>query len=109
MQGHALIQKQKQLLEKGQGLVEYALILVLVAVVVIVILAVLGPTIRITFDKALAGIQCSHYMDEFNTDQTNGTIPPEAFMLVDATDCFAATGGPNQSDIIVEQMYGPFA
>jgi pilus assembly protein Flp/PilA len=31
--------------EKGQGLVEYALILVLVAVVVIVILAVLGPAI----------------------------------------------------------------
>jgi pilus assembly protein Flp/PilA len=31
--------------EKGQGLVEYALILVLVAVVVIVILALLGPWI----------------------------------------------------------------
>ena len=31
--------------EKGQGLVEYALILVLVAVVVIVILALLGPAI----------------------------------------------------------------
>ena len=31
--------------EKGQGLVEYALILVLVAVVVIVILALLGPSI----------------------------------------------------------------
>ena len=33
--------------EKGQGLVEYALILVLVAVVVIVILALLGPASRI--------------------------------------------------------------
>ena len=31
--------------EQGQGLVEYALILVLVAVVVIVILALLGPAI----------------------------------------------------------------
>ncbi len=31
--------------EKGQGLVEYALILVLVAIVVIVILALLGPAI----------------------------------------------------------------
>ena len=29
--------------EEGQGLVEYALILVLVAIVVIVILALLGP------------------------------------------------------------------
>jgi pilus assembly protein Flp/PilA len=31
--------------QKGQGLVEYALILVLVAVVVIAVLAVLGPVI----------------------------------------------------------------
>jgi pilus assembly protein Flp/PilA len=31
--------------EEGQGLVEYALILVLVAIVVIVVLALLGPAI----------------------------------------------------------------
>ena len=31
--------------EKGQGLVEYALILVLVSVVVIAVLTILGPTI----------------------------------------------------------------
>jgi pilus assembly protein Flp/PilA len=37
--------------EKGQGLVEYALILVLVAVVVIVILAILGPTIGKVFSQ----------------------------------------------------------
>ncbi|MFQ3565789.1 MAG: Flp family type IVb pilin [Aggregatilineales bacterium] len=35
--------------EEGQGLVEYALILVLVAVVVIVILALLGPAIGNVF------------------------------------------------------------
>lgn len=35
--------------EKGQGMVEYALILVLVAVVVIVVLALLGPAIRDIF------------------------------------------------------------
>jgi len=35
--------------EKGQGLVEYALILVLVAVVVIAILALLGPAISSIF------------------------------------------------------------
>lgn len=35
--------------EEGQGLVEYALILVLVAIVVIVILSVLGPTIGNVF------------------------------------------------------------
>ena len=35
--------------EKGQGLVEYALILVLIAVVVIAILVVLGPAIGDVF------------------------------------------------------------
>jgi pilus assembly protein Flp/PilA len=37
--------------EEGQGLVEYALILVLVAVVVIVVLALLGPTIGNVFSQ----------------------------------------------------------
>jgi pilus assembly protein Flp/PilA len=39
--------------EEGQGLVEYALILVLVAVVVIIILAVLGPTIGNVFSSII--------------------------------------------------------
>ena len=37
--------------EKGQGLVEYALILVLVSVVVIVILTLLGPAIGNVFSS----------------------------------------------------------
>lgn len=37
------------LTEKGQGLVEYALILVLVAIVVIAALLILGPMIGNTF------------------------------------------------------------
>ena len=37
--------------EEGQGLVEYALILVLVAVVVIVILTALGPIIGDVFSQ----------------------------------------------------------
>ena len=41
--------------EKGQGLVEYALILVLVAVVVIAILALLGPQIGKVFSDIIAG------------------------------------------------------
>ena len=40
-------------LEKGQGLIEYALILVLVAVAVIVILALLGPTIGKIFSNVI--------------------------------------------------------
>ncbi len=42
--------------EKGQGLVEYALILVLVAVVVIAILALLGPAISNVFANIMAHI-----------------------------------------------------
>ncbi|MCZ2127835.1 MAG: pilus assembly protein [Anaerolineales bacterium] len=37
--------------EKGQGLVEYALILVLVAIVVFVALLILGPIIGNVFSK----------------------------------------------------------
>ena len=37
--------------EKGQGLVEYALILVLVAIVVIAALTILGPKIGNVFSK----------------------------------------------------------
>jgi pilus assembly protein Flp/PilA len=42
--------------EKGQGLVEYALILVLVAVVVIVILSLLGPAIGNVFSDVLSNL-----------------------------------------------------
>ncbi len=42
--------------ERGQGLVEYALILVLVAVVVIVILALLGPAIGNVFSNIISAI-----------------------------------------------------
>jgi len=42
--------------EKGQGLVEYALILVLVAVVVIVILALVGPAIGNIFSNVVTQI-----------------------------------------------------
>ena len=39
--------------EKGQGLVEYALILVLVAVIVIAVLTILGPTIGNVFTNII--------------------------------------------------------
>ncbi len=39
--------------QRGQGLVEYALILIMVAVVVILILAVLGPAIGNIFSNIL--------------------------------------------------------
>jgi pilus assembly protein Flp/PilA len=42
--------------EEGQGLVEYALILVLVAIVVIVILAILGPAVGNVFSNVVNAI-----------------------------------------------------
>jgi pilus assembly protein Flp/PilA len=42
--------------EKGQGLVEYALILVLVAIVVIAVLLLLGPTIGNIFSTIVDAI-----------------------------------------------------
>lgn len=42
--------------ERGQGLVEYALILVLVAIVVIAILALLGPEIANIFSRITQGL-----------------------------------------------------
>ena len=41
---------------KGQGLVEYALILLLVAVVVIVVLALVGPPIGNVFSNVVQNI-----------------------------------------------------
>lgn len=43
-------------MEVGQGLVEYALILVLVAIVVIVILSLLGPAIGNVFSQIFNNI-----------------------------------------------------
>jgi pilus assembly protein Flp/PilA len=42
--------------EEGQGLVEYALILVLVAIVVIAVLMVLGPVIGNIFSNIIIAI-----------------------------------------------------
>jgi pilus assembly protein Flp/PilA len=42
--------------EEGQGLVEYALILVLVALVVIVILVLLGPAIGNMYSNIVSSI-----------------------------------------------------
>jgi pilus assembly protein Flp/PilA len=42
--------------EKGQGLVEYALILVLVAIVVIVIVSLLGGSIGNVFSNIIANL-----------------------------------------------------
>ena len=57
---HYYIERRAIMLQKfqesGQGLIEYALILVLVSVVVIVVLALLGPAIGDVFSNIMAAI-----------------------------------------------------
>ena len=48
--------KLEQLRKKGQGLVEYALILVLIAIVVILILTFLGQKVNNTFSRIGSGL-----------------------------------------------------
>ncbi len=54
-----LLQAWLWLREKGQGLVEYALILVLIAIVVIVILSILGTQVSTVFSQITSGLQGS--------------------------------------------------
>jgi pilus assembly protein Flp/PilA len=42
--------------EEGQGLVEYALLLVLVAIVIIAILAVMGRQVNVVYARVMAGL-----------------------------------------------------
>lgn len=42
--------------EEGQGLVEYALILVLIAIVVIAVLLLLGPQVASIFSQITSGL-----------------------------------------------------
>lgn len=48
--------KLEQIRKKGQGLVEYALILVLIAIVVILILTFLGTKVNDTFSRIGSGL-----------------------------------------------------
>ena len=48
--------------EKGQGLVEYGLILVLVAVVVLVVLLILGPVVGNTFSEINSELESVSYV-----------------------------------------------
>ena len=42
--------------QEGQGLVEYALILMLVAIVVIIVLALMGPAVGNMYSNVISGI-----------------------------------------------------
>ena len=48
---------------RGQGMVEYALILVLVAVLVIATLTIMGPKVSFIFDRVSGAIKCPAQYD----------------------------------------------
>ena len=52
--------------EEGQGLVEYALILVLVAIVVIAILLLLGPVIGNVFSNIIVMEACMDFLAQIS-------------------------------------------
>ncbi|SNB64302.1 Flp family type IVb pilin [Thermoflexus hugenholtzii] len=54
-----LLQAWLGLRERGQALVEYALILVLIAIVVIAILTILGTQVSTVFSSIVSGLQGS--------------------------------------------------
>ena len=58
--------------EKGQGLVEYALILVLVAIVVIFILALLGPAVGNVFSNIMIPLRGSGVITSVSAQRTGG-------------------------------------
>jgi pilus assembly protein Flp/PilA len=55
--GNLMRNKIEQMKKKGQGLVEYALILVLIAIVVILILTFLGSKVNSTFSTIGSGLK----------------------------------------------------
>lgn len=69
--------------EEGQGLVEYALVLVLLAVVVILILTVLGSSVNLVYARVIAGLNgqpvtgtgVERIVTQFDLDITGGGPP----------------------------------
>jgi pilus assembly protein Flp/PilA len=60
--------------EEGQGLVEYALILVLVALAVIIILSFLGKQISLVYSTVVCALDTSEDMVGFTASHADGDI-----------------------------------
>ena len=83
--------------ERGQGLVEYALILVLVAVVVIVVLGLAGESVAQTMCTVVQSFDASQ-------DCTPPAAPPEA---PPAPPEPPPPSGPQEGDICVSYTFEP--
>lgn len=90
-----MIKKSLNKKQKGQGLVEYALIMVLVAVVVIAVLMILGPIIGNVFSKVNSSL---------STVSTGGgaAAAPSAINCSSATAKWNSTVGTTQAAMAAE-------
>lgn len=102
--------------QRGQGLVEYALVLVLVAVVIIAILTVLGPQVGGTFFKVECGMKSGITVDGGNESVYEGSMEGEYLCVVGNIDYGApwpgvvgryATGGPMAGEFIWYDQSAP--
>jgi pilus assembly protein Flp/PilA len=81
--------------EEGQGLVEYALILVLVAIAVIAILIILGPAIGNNFTTVIKNMCGRPNLPDCPPDLPNGSA-----MEASATEASVAEQAGNRSDVL---------
>ncbi len=84
--------------EKGQGLVEYALILVLVAIVVLAVLLLLGPTVGNAFSNIVANLQRfsgggSGPIDGVSAVRVGSSVSVDVTVSSNATISVSATSG----------------
>jgi len=84
---------------KGQGLVEYAIILVMVAVVLIAVLALLGPSVGNVFNKIASALDSSTPVE---VEAATPTV------IVTATQAEGGEGPPEEcySSLLIAIMVG---
>lgn len=88
--------------ETGQGLVEYALILVLVAVVVIVVLAIMGPQIGNIFSNLITAIEDSSNIELVDNSGGGGAPAPQPN---EGDKCYGYDPGATTSEKYMEYTY----
>lgn len=85
--------KENTIQRSGQGLVEYAMILVLVAVIVMAILTLLGPQVGNVFSRVMAGLDVNG--SGGSSGGPGGGSPSDPSATVTSVNAFRTIGGPD--------------
>src|SRR5574341_2622164 len=83
--------------EEGQGLVEYALILVLIALVVIGILLMLGPVVGNVFSNVVVALASSGPITSVSAERTGGGHGNDVVVTVTVSASTTLTATDSQS------------